>query len=205
MTQKNVNIENQDSTTFTKKPIKPIKNVSVKQCVSTIIISLIALCVIFIPITFGNIGIKLTYKSLPLVGDGTLQLIQADIAMGFSLLINQDISSLVSTALNIGTIAFFVILLANILFSLILIITRSQICRIIFKTYTILAGFVMICILLLSLIHIGGIIGLIVKGEVELEAIMTLLEKSAILTMLGMAIMSGVLISKQFKWFTRLY
>ncbi|MBQ8427005.1 MAG: hypothetical protein IJX16_04510 [Clostridia bacterium] len=188
-----------------EKPVKQIKNVSVKQCFKTIFLSLIALCVAFIPITFGNVGINMTYQALPIISDGSIAEIQVVAAEGFSLLVGSDVSAIIANALNIGTIAYFGILVANIVFSLLLIFTRSQILRIIFKVYTIIAGFAMICILLLSIVHIVGVSGFIIKGVVPIEEIMSFLETSAILTMLGMAIMSGVNIGKQFRWFERLY
>lgn len=200
----NSNIELTNET-ITEKPVKQIKNVSVKQCIKTIFISLIALCVALIPITFGNVGINLTYKALPIVGDSSIETIHVSVATGFSLLVDSDVIKLVSNLLYYGTMAYFIILVANILFSIILIITRSQVLRIIFKVYTIIAGFAMICILLLSILHIVGFAGFIIKGAIAPEDIMSALETSGILTMLGMAIMSGVNIGKQFKWFEKLY
>ena len=63
----------------------------------------------------------------------------------------------------------------------------------------------MIFIFLMSLVHVVGFAGLIIQGLIELDAIMTEIETSAILTALGMAIMSAILIKKQFRWFERLY
>jgi hypothetical protein len=183
---------------------KQIKNVNVAQCIKTIIISIIALCVVFVPITFGNAGLNFTFSGLPLIGNGLLTKAQLGAANGFNLLTGLDVN-LVATILNITAIAYFVILILNILFAFILIISRSEICRLIFKIYTIIAGVLMIVVLFASIVHIVGFAGLIIQAVIPLEEIMTAIETSAILTALAMSILSGITIGSQFKWFEKLY
>ncbi len=189
------------------KSVKQIKNVSVKQCFGTIFFSLFALCVALIPITFGNTGINMTFKALPIIGDGSIAVAQTNSANGIVVLfkLSESLSETFASLLNIATLAFYGILLANIVFALFLVITRLQKIRIIFKIYSILAGFAMIFILAMSLVHIIGFFGLIIQGIIPIESVMTAIETSAILTAIGTAIISALLIGKQFRWFARLY
>jgi hypothetical protein len=186
------------------QPKNPIKNVNVSQCIKTIIISIIALCVLFVPITFGNSGFNFTFSGLPLIGNGLLSSAQVESAYGFSLLTGLD-ANLVALLLNIASIAYFVILILNVIFAIILIISRNEICRLIFKIYTIVAGVLMILVLLMSIVHIIGFAGLIIQAVIPIEQAMTAVETSAILTAFAMSILSGALIGSQFRWFEKLY
>lgn len=189
-----------------EKPVKQIKNVSVGQCIRTILFSIFAFCVALIPATFGNTGINITLNTLPIIGDGSISNAQLGSATGFAALLNMDsLLDTISSLLNLSVIAYFGILAANVLFSLFLAITRFQVLRVIFKIYSILAGFAMIFILLMSLVHLMGFFGLIIQGIIPIETVMTAIETSAILTAIGLAIFSGLLIGRQFKWFARLY
>ena len=187
--------------------IKQIKNVYVKQCITCMLFCLIALCVALIPATFGNVGINMTYKILPIIGDGSIEGAQAQSAKGLAALfgLSTDLESTFTMMFNIGTISYFSILLLDFIFSLFLAITRIQVMRIIFKIYSILAGIAMILILFLSIGHVVGFAGLIIQGVIMPDQILTAMETSAILTYIGMAIFSGLLIGKQFRWFERLY
>ncbi len=186
---------------------KQIKNVSVKQCITCMLFCIFALCVALIPATFGNTGLTMTYKMLPIIGDGSIAEAQLQSSQGLIALfgMSADMESTFSMMFNIGTIAYFSILALDFLFALFLALTRIQVMRIIFKIYSIIAGIAMIAILLLSVAHIVGFTGLIIQGLIMPEQILTALETSAILTAIGMAILSGLLISKQFNWFERLY
>lgn len=201
--QENVEV---DDTIDSGPTVKQIKNISIGQCIKTIIVSLIALCVALVPVSFGSLGLHMTYETFPIIGDGSIVYPQASAAVGFSSLLNNpSMANLIATLLKISFLAYFIIMLANILFSLFLVIFRIQGSRIFFKIYTIIAGVAMIFIFVMSIIQIVGFAGLIINAIIPYDGIMQELERSAILTMIAMSIMSGLLISKQFKWFERLY
>ncbi len=183
---------------------KTIPNVSVKSCFGTIIVSLIAICVLLLPATFGSVGMRLSFQFMPLIGDGSITENNQLVAQGFSALSGLD-TSLVAMILDYTTLAYMGILGVNIVFALLLAITRATTLRVFFKFYSILAGFAMLAIFLSSLIYIAGFAGLFIHAIMPFSDIMTALETSAILYALGRAILSAFLIKKQFIWFGKLY
>jgi hypothetical protein len=182
-----------------------IKNVSVEQCIETIVISLFAFLVAFIPATFGNIGIRSTFSSLSIFGDGSILNAHIQSASGINYLFNIENINLFATLMNLSTTTFFLILILNVVLSLFLAISRFEKCRIIFRIYSILAGFAMIIIYLTSFIQIVGIAGFIIQSAESVESILLALDASAILTAICLLIFSGILIKKQFKWFESIY
>jgi hypothetical protein len=183
---------------------KTIKNVDRVQCAWIIINSLVALCILFLPATFGTPGITPAINVLPIIGNGSISLAQEFAALSFSSLfgISADILFML---LSYGLIAYFGILLFNILFSLILIFSGSQILRKICKVISIFAGFIMLANTFACIIHIVGIFGYIFSTPSALQNIMSYIESSAILFVLGMLVFSFRHTIKQFKWFSRLY
>ncbi len=185
------------------KKIKPIKNINVKQCITTFIFCACLLAIIcIVPYSFGNSGIKLTILS---VFDGTMKGTQEFCAGGLALLFSMSSANTFAMLFKIAFLSFLIILALNILFSLFLAIFRVQCFRLIFKIYSIIAGFTMIFVLAMSLLHVVGFFGYVIQGVIELESIMDDIETSAIIPMILTAIFSGILIFKQMKWFSRLY
>ncbi|MBE5734064.1 MAG: hypothetical protein E7347_03325 [Clostridiales bacterium] len=184
-----------------------VKNVNVKQCFGTIFMSLIAACVALIPVTFGSVGINFLYESLPLVGDETFLLLSESMLPGFAKVtkLGTDVIDILAIVMEYAPYAYFGILAANILFSLLLIITRSQILRAIFKVITIFAGIAMLVVALNYLVYIIGFAGYFIQGEVPVEQIMAKLEVSGLLPALGLFIMGLSMTGKQFRYFAKLY
>ncbi len=186
---------------------KIYKNVNFKQCINTIIWSIIGLVVFLIPMTFGSAGLRCAYEGAPFIGDGTLASIQAANAVGLVSVFHLDAQMVetVANLLNLATTIYIGILAMNVLFCLLLFITRSQILRLIFKIISILAGFFMIINLFCNLAHIIGFAGLFIMGNAPMDNIMLALESSGILFALGMMVLSGRLAYKQFKWYDKRY
>lgn len=182
-----------------------IKNVSIEQCIETIIISLFAFLVAFIPATFGNAGIRSTFSSLSLFGDGSIINAHTQSATGINYLFSIGNINLFASLMNVATTAFFCILIINVILSLFLAISRFEKCRIFFKVYSIIAGFAMIFIYIISLIQIVGIAGFIIQSTQSIESILLAIDTSAILTAICLLIFAGILTKKQFKWFESIY
>lgn len=184
-----------------------VKNVNVKQCFGTIFMSLIAACVALIPVTFGAAGINMLYTQLPLVGDETFIATSLSTLVGFAEVtkLGADIIEILAMVMEYAPYAYFGILAANIVFSLLLIITRSQILRLIFKIITIIAGFAMLAVALCYIVYIVGFAGFFIQGTIPADQIMQHLETSGILVALGFVIMGFSMTGKQFRYFAKLY
>lgn len=191
-----------------------VKNVNLKQCVGTIIFALVSLCVLFIPFTFGAAGINCSYKAFISDESGVnlITVASANALEGFlsvAKITEQSTIEIISQILYYGERAYFVILAADILFALLLIFTRSQILRLIFKIISILFGFAMLAVFASNIIYIAGIAGGFICStdlmDMGMEAVMSILETSGILFALGTMLFSAFLVKKQFKWFAKLY
>ena len=184
-----------------------VKNVDLKQCIGTIIYSLIALCIVFVPVTFGEIGMRSAFETLPIIGDESYSLIQLTATTGFTAITQMDIKMVetIYNALTYSTYAYFIIFLLNILFSILLFITRSQIMRLIFKIISIICAFIMLFNVLMCLIHLVGVLGLFTHGIVPSDQMMSAIETTGILFVIAMLLFSAFAIKKQLKWFAKLY
>ena len=160
------------------KKVKNYKNVSIPQCLATIFFSLFAACSILIPFTFGNAGIHYTFEYLftgnPLlpesVSNGTLALFALDASM----------APTISTILGYNGLIFVGILAFNILASLLIIIIRSEILRLICKILSVIFGFAMIVLLASALIYIAGFAGTFIMALQPIDNLMVELESSGI-------------------------
>lgn len=186
-----------------------LKNVNIEQCIYTIIASLVALLIIFIPATFGeSYGIQPLYKVMPMVGSGAFLENHTIMMTGFVGLIQLD-ASLISTftqVLDLLHTAYFLILAANIIFSLLLIITRSEFLRLIFKIVSIFAGLIMLATALSYLVYLAGLAGIFIKGgAIAPENILTIIDGSGILVAIAFIVFGFAMTGRQFKYFDKLY
>jgi len=182
-------------------------NVSVKQCFGTIFFSIFACVIAFIPLTFGSIPTTFTYEYLPFVGNDTITQVPPFILQGIVKILNLqgDFLKYVEMALNYNVVVYFYILAFNIAASLVLIILRLSILRIIFKLVSIIAGIAMLAIAVTNALYIAGFAGNFIHGTIPIENIMSALETSRVLLALGLFIFSLIMVKKQFKWFAKLY
>lgn len=179
------------------------RNVSIKQCIITIVASLIALCVLFIPLSFN--GGPMAIKTMPIIGDGSYLELQKYIAGGFSSLANLGDSgiSLIGLLLNLSIYAYIGILLCDILFAILLIATKSVILRIIFKVFSIIFAILFVAIVMIQLLHIAGYVGWTLH-DVTSEVKMCPSLDAFVFAIAIMAV-SVVMVNRQKNWFARWY
>ena len=182
------------------------KYVSVGKCVKTIITALIMLCVVFVPISFGTeADTVFTYVKLPYIGDGSIatffdQVIEYIVYVLPTL--GEAQLNLIKTVFLYSFYGYFLILGADILFSLILILLRSRILRKIFEILSILIALSVLVIALSSLAFVVINVLAAVKGGTTFnEMIFT----SGVTTMFAMFIFSIILFFKQFRFFKKPY
>ncbi len=182
---------------------KLVRNVSVKQCVATIIFSLVVCLLTFIPYTFGNAGLNFTFKFLPLIGNGEIMNTPELITNGLVSLLSLDASvmDILTIGLNYYVVVFYGIVLFDILAAIVLIIFRNNVLRIIFKVISIIAGIVMLLIAVLGIVYILGLVGGIASGTIQLDNVISHLENTGILFILILIIFACFMSIKQFRWF----
>ena len=208
------NKEKLDVTEVTDSNEKHIKNVNVKQCVFTIIISLIMVAVAFIPLTFGNAGYNFAFKSL-IGGNAEKQIFADALLTGFNGLFtvfgmkDSPIVLTVVTVMGYATYAYFGILALNIVMALILAVSRSEALRVVFKVISIIAGVLMLVIAVAYLAHFVGCIFATISsmqlGEDFLNSLLSTIDTCGLLFSVGMVIFASIMVKKQFKWFAKLY
>lgn len=184
------------------------KKVSIKQCVGIMIGTLIILAIAAaVPFAFGSSGLVFNFQHFPIIGDayafGDTNYLLTSI-VGFESLIGTilpDIVALIlSYVMNYFMLAFIVILLADFLFAFLLILFRSKIMRIIFRTFSIIFGILMIFIMLASVFYIVGMVGYILSNGIA--DFMVIIGEFGLIAFFVTFILSAILINKQFHWFT---
>lgn len=180
------------------------KYVSVGNCIKTIIVALIMLCIVFVPISFAtDAGTVFTYAKLPVVGDGTVSALFETEASYVSLILtnlNESQINLIQTVSTYAFYAYFIILAADVVFAFILAIFRSRVMRKIFEIISILFGIAMIVISLSSLAFVVLNILAVLKGSADFN---TIVYTGGVTTMLAMFVLALILVFKQFKFFRK--
>ncbi len=179
------------------------RNVWVKQCFVTIIVSLIALCVLFIPLSFN--GGPTALSTMPIIGDGSYLELQKYIAGGLSALAGLDstMTDLIGMILNYSIYAFIGILALDIVFALFLILTKSVIARVFFKILSIIFAIAFVGIALAQLVQILGYVGWTlhdISSEVKMCP-----QIDAFVFAISVLIVSIVMVNRQKNWFARWY
>lgn len=176
------------------------KFVSVWNCIKIIFFALLATAIVFIPVTINGVSIS-TYKILPIIGDGSFfsTFITENLAQSIGALIpGFSDFALISTIYTIFTYTFFAGIILDVIFALLLIITRSNAIRILIRLISVILGFAMLIIGLLYLLYVIAIIyGAILNGTFN-QIINT-----GILFALGVNVVALILCKKQFKWFKK--
>ncbi len=187
---------------MSKETTETVSYVSVGKCIFTIIGAIIAACVGFIPFAFTDSGLVFTYKTLPVIGDSSIFVSGAAFISSFCSIIPQitpEIYEYIFKGFKFCVYAYFIILAADIILAFFLAIFRINFFRILCRTFSIIAGIIMFSIMLMFLAYIVGVVYFIIETQPD---IMQTLKTSGILAALGFVILSGVLIKKQFRWFT---
>ena len=179
------------------------KNVYTKQCVITIIGSLIALAVLAVPVDMVNFSFA--FMGLPFIGDGSFFNAQLEVATGLNALANLPLSTceLIGMIFNYAVYAYVGILALNIVFSLFLIITRSEIARGLFKVLSLLFGLAMLAIAAIQLVYLGGFIGLTIQDFSA--AFPSTPQNNGVLFAIATFCFAIIMIKRQFNWFAKWY
>lgn len=179
------------------------KYVSFFNCFKIIITCLVFACVSFIPFYFTDQGIVLTYKLLPFVGDGSLTgtiigtwLTEATINMIPAI---ASLKAILDIVFSFCVYAYFAILAGNVVFALLLIITRSRILRFIIRIFSLIFAIASIIIALSFLAYIV----ITISTQIHAIGIMPTLKQTGLLSALGFFIFSVGLTARQFKWFRK--
>ncbi len=180
------------------------KYVSRGECVKTLIWVIIAACILFIPATFGSSGLVFTFKTMPLIGDNSFKVLSESAIQGFCSLIPSISETLIDClryCFTYGIYFYFGILILDILFALILIITQHNSIRMFAKIFSVFFGIVMLFIAIIFIIYIVGAIIVMAKQSDMIAA----LEVSGITTAAGFLVFSLIIGIKQFKWFSKAF
>lgn len=186
---------------------KKIKNVNVKNCFNTLILSLIGLLLVFTPFVFGNGKLLLLLDLFPFFGKKSISsFFDGSLLEFLNTFLSKKMSSTVLDILFIGfdilPLVFFGILILDIIFAIILMTTRLSFFRVLFKILSIIMGIILIITTLVSLIYISSCITLFAIGDVTTNE---LLCDSGIISISLVTIYSPLIIAKQFTWYKRLY
>lgn len=170
------------------------KEISIASCFATIIFSAIALCTLMIPLDGAPI-----YEIMPLVGDGTIEYFNQLMIANFADLVSlsSQLYEYLSIALKYGMYAYMIIPAANIVFALVLMITRFEFFRSLFKFISVFCG---IAFMLLMLIQLAIVIGIFSRIIPEIAHLSGDDFKLLIIPVIFLSV-SSIMSRKQFKWF----
>lgn len=181
------------------------RRVWIGQCVRIIIFCLIVFCTVLIPFSLNG-EMVMAYAKLPLIGNSEIITHATNSALGLKSLIGipSESMDIINFIYQSYVYFFYGILLADIIFAILLIITRLNGLRIAFKIISIIFAFIMLAI---TLANVGYILGLIYYAILNLgfEEVLPTILGSGIIYALGLAIFSGILIKRQFAWFAADY
>ncbi|MDY6366984.1 MAG: hypothetical protein SPL13_00475 [Clostridia bacterium] len=183
------------------------KHVSVGDCVKILIFSLVILALaLFVPYVYGGgEPFAFTFQKLPLIGDGSAKdAFATEVGYISNILpsLNESQLNLFQTIFTVAFYGFFVILLADILFSFILMIFRSRVLRIIFSALGKIFAVLLIVIALCSILFVAVNVYASIKGEIEFNYMVF---TSGATPMLAIFILSIITCVKQFKFFNKPY
>ncbi len=178
------------------------KHVWIAQCVRILLFTLFVCCTIFIPFSITDDGIVYSFSKFPLMGDASIADNFIFVVQNLQQLTNlsEEIMIYVSYAYEYCLYAFYGILALDFIFALVLIITRLNLLRVLFRIVVILCGFVMLAILVLCL---GYIVAYIYSAFAsgDFNNLLPVLQEKGIIFAFGLTIFSGIMIKKQFSWF----
>ena len=164
------------------------------RCFTCILVSLIALCVLFIPLNGEPV-----YTLMPIVGNGEIEYFNRNLVFYFIDFtgLSSNIESYINTAMHYGPYAYLIILSANVIFSLLLLLTNAESLRQFFNFCSLIFGFTMMLIMLLQLVLIIGFLGQALETLKNFNKI----EFKILILPSVMLFTSSYCSRKQFKWF----
>ncbi len=196
-----------------EKKAQEVKNVDLRQCVGTVIFCIIAACIAFIPYVISD-QLIYAYQVLPSLSGG---ITFNEVYLGHQVAMISELFAIIPAlaipaiqtylpiAMQYSSLIFFGILALDIVFCILLFITRSTILRFLFKIISILCGFIMLALFLCGLLYICGFLCCFINGSLLFEEILQHAKLYGVVYYLGFMVASAMLIKRQFKWFARLY
>lgn len=185
------------------------RNVSVKECFGTILFAIILFGIILIvPFSFSESGIVYTFQTMPFIGDGLFLMYGAEALTNFLGLIPEAsvYAELAPMVFTYGVYAFFIILAADVVFALLLILTKFKLLRTLFRLISLISSLVMLVLGSMFILYITGFVAsLIMAGNFEniVNDIILLVQTKGVTTALALSIASYILVRKQLKWFKK--
>lgn len=180
---------------------KQNKSIWIGQCISTIIFSAITFLTVLIPYSINN-GVSHALDYMPVIGDGTIIDKQVGVVNNLFSIIGVNFNTF-SFIFKNNVIIFYSILLLNVLFSLLLILTRVNILRIIFKIISSLFGIALIIISLSYFIIIVCTIYSLFTGYFgPLNNVLNAMLSCGIIYYFITIFFISILSRKQFGWFS---
>lgn len=188
---------------------KYIKNVNVKNCFNVIVIGLLAIFAALLPFVFGTGTLVFYYETLPFIGDPevivTATFVPLETLLSFFNL-NEKMFEMISNVFyliaSFHSLIYFGVILLDLAFAVLLIITRWTWLRWIFRLCSIIFGLIMIFLTLVYVLYIVGYVLLMLNG---LFTINYLFNSFGIVPITYCLVFTVILIPKQFKWFRKLY
>ena len=183
---------------------KLVHNVDYVECVYIMITALIAcVLVLLVPYTFGSAGITTGFAHLPLIGTGNLTNTASGILIGFGYLFSLESQGveIIKLVLDADFTIFIGIMIFDFVAGGLLLAFRHYVLRKIFKTISIICGFLLMLVILIGLFHFAGIIIAFITSAYSIENILSVIDTCGMLSIIAMQIASALLIKWQFKWF----
>ena len=177
-------------------------NVWIGQCIKTIIFSMVAFLTILLPYSI-NEGVTFTLNVMPVLGNSTMIDAQYGVVCNFFALIRLPADSYFFFYIfKVNVIVFYSILIANVFFSLLLIVSQANFLRIIVRILSIIFSVFMFIISLSYFVTIVCIIYALFSGYYQTDILLSL-KTCGIIYYFVTIFFSSILIRKQVEWFDK--
>ncbi|MBR5192434.1 MAG: hypothetical protein IKW33_03385 [Clostridia bacterium] len=176
--------------------------VSIPSCIGALIWSIVIFAItLFVPFAVSG-ELVFTYQLLPVIGDGTIYNYFAVIAKdGIGVLLGEGLMVPTYFILSYSLLIFYCTLLLDVLFAIFLMIFRNRYLRIVFRTISIILAVLIIFTFIAWLFYMVGVAGLIFGGA-DINLAIT---NSGLIFAFGFALLNGIFIERQFKFFAKPY
>ena len=176
--------------------------VSIASCIGSLIWAVVIFAItLFVPFSVGANGLIFTYQVLPVIGNGNIFNYFAVISNGVGNLLGEGLIEITNSILTASLYIFYGTLIADILFSIVLMIFRNRYLRIVLRTISIILAIAIVLTFITWLYYMVGVAGLIFGGaDINLS-----ITNSGLVFAFGFALLNGIFIERQFKFFAKPY
>ncbi len=176
--------------------------VSITSCIGSLIWAVVIFAItLFVPFSVGGDGLIFTYQVLPVIGNGTIFNYFTIISNGVGNLLGEGLIEITNTILTVALYVFYGTLIADVLFSIVLMIFRNRYLRIVLRTISIILAIAIVLSFITWLYYMVGVAGLIFGGaDINLS-----ITNSGLVFAFGFALLNGIFIERQFKFFAKPY